>query len=430
MRQLFRGRVLHCLDSPQAGGVQYLEDGVLGIDGGRIDFLLSAGEAQGQGLDLALCRPLGARLIVPGFIDLHVHAQQIDVVASYGEGLLEWLESYTFPAECRARDEAHAAEVAEAFLDEMLRHGTTSALVFSTSDERATALLFEAAMRRRLRLITGKVLMDRHAPAALLDGPDLGIPASRRLIEAWHGRERLHYAVTPRFAPTSSPAQLRAAGELLREYPGLYLQTHLAENRDEIAWVQALFPGSENYLEVYASHDLCTERSIFAHCVHLLPAEVRRLRDCNGKIAFCPSSNLFLGSGLFDWPGLHAAGMEIGLGSDIGAGTSLSMLKTLADAYRVCRLRGGAYPPLQAFHDITLGNARALQLGDKIGNLAPGSEADFLVLDPAGIPLLQRRLKDVKDIAEEWFLYMMLGDERLVSETWVAGARAKPASMA
>ncbi|TGD74622.1 guanine deaminase [Mangrovimicrobium sediminis] len=420
---ILRGRILHCIDTPGAdgAGVEYLEDGVLQFEDGVITLLADAREASAGGLQLGDVPHLGAGLIVPGFIDTHVHAPQLAILGSYGEQLMAWLERYTFPAEARFADPDYAAAAMDEFLGEMLRHGTTSALVFSTSHEDATEALFTAARARDLRLVAGKVLMDRNAPQGLLDTAASGEAASRRLIERWHGAGRLAYAVTPRFSITCSDEQLAAAGRLLRDYPGVYLQTHLAENPGEIAAVAELFPDAAHYLDTYDRHGLCGERSFFAHCVHLQPDELERLAATDSRVSLCPSSNMFLGSGLYDWAQLEREGVCISLGSDVGAGTSLSMLRTLGDAYRVCQLQEMSLPPMQGLYAVTLGNARALGVAERIGNLAVGSEADFLVLDPAGNPQVQRRLQDVSDIDEEWFVYMMLGDERLVASTWVAG---------
>ncbi len=421
-RRAFRGRFLHCL--PEAAGgyrVEYLEDGVLVVEGTQIAALEAAAAAEAQGLELSTCTDLGGDLVVPGFVDTHVHAPQLDVIGSHGEQLLEWLERYTFPAEARFADEAFARVAMADFLDALLCQGTTSAMVYATSHHHATDALFAAAEARGLCLIAGKVLMDRNAPEALRDSAEGGINESRALIERWHGRERLAYAVTPRFSITSSPAQLAGAGQLLRDHPGVYLQTHLAENPREVAAVRELFPEAAHYLDTYDAHGLCTAHSVFAHCLHLEAGEIRRLAETGAAVAFCPSSNLFLGSGLFNWQAFAAAGVPVTIASDVGAGTDLSMLGTLADAYKVCQLGGHPLPPLEAFHAITLGNARALGLEARIGSLAPGSDADFLRLNPRDIPLLPGRVAACRDIAEEWFAYQILGDDRLVRETWVAG---------
>ncbi|MFV8816319.1 guanine deaminase [Haliea sp. E17] len=420
-----RGRILRCADTPGAGGVEYFEDAVLSFADGRVTALLPTAEARAGGMDVEALEHLGERLIVPGFIDTHVHAPQLGIIGSYGEQLMAWLERYTFPAESRFADEDFAAAAMAEFLDELLRHGTTSALVFSTSHEAATNLLFTAARERGMRLVAGKVLMDRNAPAALLDTALGGEAASQRLIRRWHGTGRLAYAVTPRFSITSTEDQLAAAGRLLRDHPGVYLQTHLAENPGEIAAVGELFPDALHYLDTYDRHGLCGERSFFAHCVHLQEAERERLAATGSRVSLCPSSNMFLGSGLYDWAQLQRDGVCISLGSDVGAGTSLSMLRTLGDAYRVCQLQGMSLSPMDGFYALTLGNARALGLEGQVGSLGVGSEADFLVLDSAGDPKVRQRMRDVNSIEEEWFVYMMLGDERLVAQTWIAGREVR-----
>lgn len=423
MRHYLRGRMLHCRDLAGAPrfGAEYLEDGVLIIEDERIVALLPASEAEQQGVPLEKCRSLGRRLLVPGFIDTHVHAYQLDVIASYGEQLLQWLHRYTFPAEMRMADPVFAEEVAAMFLQQLLANGTTSALVFATTHKQATDILFSAAAERNMCLITGKMLMDRNAPSPLLDTPETAYSDSLALIEKWHGKQRLHYAVTPRFAITSSPAQLRVAHTLLRQHRNLYLQTHLAENRDEVALVRKLFPDSRNYLDVYDRYGLCTDRAVFGHCLHLEADEISRLRETGAVLACCPTSNLFLGSGLFNWQRMRAAQLTLSLGTDVGGGTSYSMLATLRELYKMTQLSGSSFSPLEGFYTITLGNARALKLQQRIGNLAAGSDADFVIIDPDADALVSRRVKAAHDIADEWFVYMTLGDQRLVSETWVAG---------
>ncbi len=422
--QLFRGRILHCTKSWQSAGaasVQYMEDGILALEGDTISVCAEAETLIRQGMDVSGARHMQDKLIVPGFIDTHVHSAQLDIIASYGEQLMQWLERYTFPSEARFADADMAAEISDIFLSELIDAGTTTAAVYTTTHPAATESLFSAAAKRQMCLIAGKVLMNRNAPDELLDGEDLGIPACRRLIETWHGQGRLHYAVTPRFAITSTVEQLSQSGALLKEFPGLYMQTHLSENLEEIAQVKQLFPQAKNYLDTYEMAGLLGERSIFAHGIHLQAEEIQSLADSGSSVAFCPSSNLFLGSGLLDIEKLQEAKVATSLGSDVGGGTSLSVFRTLADAYKVCQLLGNKLEPMQAFHMATLGNASSLQLQDRIGNLREGSDADFLVLDPSATSLIQRRVRSCRDIAEEWFVYMTLGDERLVAETWIAG---------
>ena len=424
MRRYFRGRMLQCrADAGAAVVPDYLHDGILIIDNERIVEMLPAAQALQQGVRPEQCRKLGNKLLVPGFIDAHVHAYQLDMIASYGEQLLQWLDRYTYPAEARMSDVVKAAEVAGFFLQQLLQNGTTSAMVFSTSHKAATDLLFSQAAELGLCLITGKTLMDRNAPAELLDDPELAYSESAQLIEKWHRHRRLHYAVTPRFALTSSAEQLSAAGKLLQRWPDLYVQTHLSENQAEVALVKQLFPESRNYLDVYDRHGLCTDRSVFAHGVHLADAEIARLHSAGSAVACCPTSNLFLGSGLFDWQRLREGGVRLAVGTDVGGGTSYSMLETLRDLYKVNQLKGNSFRPLDGFHAITLGNARALQLGHRLGHFGSGCDADFVILDPDADALVGRRVAATQDIADEWFVYMTLGSSRLVSETWAAGRR-------
>ncbi len=338
--------------------------------------------------------------------------------------LMDWLERYAFPAEQRYSDPVFAATSAEVFLDEMLRNGATTALVFATVHAQSADALFAAAHARNMRLITGKTLMDRNAPEALRDTPERAYAESKALIEKWHGKGRLSYAVTPRFAPTSSPAQLDAAGRLLREHPDLYLHTHLSENSDEIANVRALFPDAEDYLGVYENHGLVRERSVFAHCIHLSEGEWQRLGSSGAAAAFCPSSNLFLGSGVFDLTSAEKHKVPVALGTDVGGGTSLSLFATMSDAYKACQVRGRALDPFKSFYLATLGAARALKLDDRIGNFAPGKEADFIVLDLAATPMLANRLKNSEDIGDTLFALSILGDDRAVARTYVTGELA------
>lgn len=423
--ELIRGTLVSFSAAPAQRGadaVQHIEDGVLALNGGRIEFAASAADFVAQGGNLDACEDLRPAVILPGFIDAHVHFPQVDIIASFGTQLMDWLERYAFPAEAAFADADFAAARAERFLELSFAHGTTSALVFTTGHEVATEALFRAAQSRGARLIAGQVLADRNVPPALLDDAD-AIATSARLIERWHGVARLGYAVTPRFAITSSAAQLSAAGTLLERYPGVLLHTHLSENAAEIERLRTLFPAALDYVDVYERHGLVGERSVFAHGVHLCERERRRLAERGAAVVFCPSSNLFLGSGLCDLATLQGAGVRLAVGSDVGAGTSLSMLKTLADGYRVCQLKGQSWHPLDAFHAITLGNAIALGVDDRIGRLAPGFEADVVVLEPSANPGLARRLAQADTLAERLFAYMMLGDERDVERTYVAGQR-------
>ena len=350
-----------------------------------------------------------------------MHYPQTDIIASHGEQLLEWLEKYTFPAERRFADPAHAAEVAGFFCDELLRNGTTTAAAFATVHPASVEALFEAAQQRRMRLITGKVLMDRNCPDFLRDTAETGYADSQALIERWHNRDRLLYAITPRFAPTSTPAQMALAGRLFREHPGVFLQSHLAENRAEVAWVAQLHPEARSYLDVYERAGQLGMRALFAHCLWLDDSDRRRMAERGAAMSFCPTSNLFLGSGLFDLARARALGVRVGLGTDVGGGTSLSMLQTLNEAYKVLQLGGQSLSAASGFYLATLGGAHSLYLDDRIGNFAPGKEADFVVLDPRATPLLARRSAACTTLEERLFVLMMLGDDRAVAATYVMG---------
>ncbi len=361
------------------------------------------------------------QLLMPGFIDTHVHSPQLDVIASWGTELLDWLERYTFPAEARHADPAFAQAAAALFLDALLAHGSTSAVVFPTVHLASTVALFEAAQRRGMRLITGKVLMDRHAPEALRDDVVQAEADCRALIARWHGVGRLAYAVTPRFAVTSSPAQLSMAGRLLADHPGVYMQTHVAENRAEVAWIAELFPEARSYLDVYAGHGLLTERSVLAHGIWLDDADRRLLHQTGAQIAFCPSSNLFLGSGLFGWQQAAAQGVNVSLASDVGGGTSLAMLRNLADGYKLQAMAGQRLSAWALLHAATRGAAQALRLDHEIGSFEPGLMADACLWDWAVGPVALRRDGLARELHERVFAWMMLGDERNLVESWVGG---------
>jgi len=423
--QAYRASLLHMLDDPAASdgaGCAYHDDGLLLVEDGIV-------QGCGDYADLAprldgatTVEALPGRLITPGFVDLHVHLPQVDAIASHGEQLLAWLDRHIYPAEAAFAEPVRAAEGARFFVSELLRNGTTTALVFGSVHKSSVEALFAEALGRDMRLIAGKVLMDRCAPAALLDTVDEGRRETLELIAAWSGRGRLGYAVTPRFAITSSGAQLAMAGEVLAAHPEVWLQTHLAENRAEVAEAAVLFPEARDYLNVYERYGLVGPRSVFAHCVHLDDNAFGRMAATGAAAAFCPSSNLFLGSGLFDLERAGALGVKVGVGTDIGAGTSFSMLHTLGEAYKVGQLRGEVLDPFRAFYLATLGGARALGLGDRIGNLAPGKDADFLVLDLAATPLLGRRMAGATTLADRLFALTILGDDRVVERTYLAGA--------
>ncbi len=425
MRQAFRASILHCLSDPGEASLesayQYIDDGVLIVEDGRIAEAGHADRLLAQLAEDVLLTELPGKLIVPGFIDCHVHCPQLDIIASYGEQLLDWLNRYAYPAEVRFRDPDYAREVASVFMDEMLANGTTTALVFGTVHAHSADAIFEAAEARDMRLIAGKVLMDCNCPEELRDDASSAYSDSKALIERWHGRGRLGYAITPRFALTSSEEQLEAAAKLAREYPEVWIHTHLAENRQEVEQIARQFPSSRSYLDVYDRFALLRERAVFAHCLHMDDEDRACMARKGGSAAFCPSSNLFLGSGLFDLAAMRKANIRCGLGTDVGGGTSLSLLKTAGDAYKVLHLQDHALPPMQALHLATLGAAETLCLDDCIGNFLPGKDADFVVLDPDATTLTARRMAAAETIEESFFALLTLADDRHVAATYVRG---------
>jgi guanine deaminase len=423
LRLALRGDLLDFTGAPEWGAtespvVRYRPDHWLLIEGGRIV------GAQTEAPDASWPRhDHSGQLILPGFIDTHVHSPQLDVIASYGTELLDWLETYTFPAEKRYADVGEADAGAARFLDALLAHGTTSAVVFPTVHKTSTEALFAAAQARGMRLITGKVLMDRHAPDGLRDDVAQAERDCVDLIQRWHGNGRLAYAVTVRFAPTSSPEQLAMAGALCQAHAGVYMQTHVAENRAEVQWVKELFPEARSYLDVYARAGLLHRRSVLAHGIWLDDDDRAALRASGAHIAHSPSSNLFLGSGLFDWRAAEAASTRVSMATDVGGGTSLCQLCSLQDAYKVQAMRGERLTAWKGLHAATLGAAEALSLADEIGSLEAGRMADVCVWDWASGPVAQRRLSVARDLHEKVFAWMTLGDERNLAATYVAGLR-------
>ncbi len=360
------------------------------------------------------------QLIMPGFIDTHVHYPQIDMIAAFGEQLLDWLNNYTFVTEANFGDAKIADDTSKFFLNQLLANGTTSALVFSTSHPQSVESFFNESCRLNTRMITGNVLMDQNAPEHLCVSTEQGIRDTQNIIDKWHERGRQHVAITPRFAITSTPKQLQMTGELYRSYDSVYLQTHLAENLDEIAFVRELYPNHKGYLDVYHDMGLLGRHTTLAHGIHLSTSEYEVLRDTGTQIAHCPTSNLFLGSGLFDLSKtLSYTGVSIA--TDVGAGTSLSMLTTLSEAYKVQQLQSNPLSAHQGLYQITLGNAQSLLLDDKIGNFMPNKEADFVVIDMGGTDLMERRMTQTKSLDEQLFVLMMLGDDRVIEETIIAG---------
>ncbi|MDO9481218.1 MAG: guanine deaminase [Hydrogenophaga sp.] len=367
---------------------------------------------------------LRGHILAPGFVDLHIHYPQTDVIGAPAAGLLPWLENYTFPHESRFSDATYARGVAEFFLDELQRHGVTTALAFATSHPSSVNALFEAAQARSMRLITGKVLQDRHSPDGVRDETEQSLIDTEALIQRWHGVDRLGYAITPRFAPTSTPEQLRGAGVLAARYPSVWVQSHVAENVDEVRWVTELFPQARSYLGVYADFGLLRERAIYAHCIHLDTADRALMQQTGAAAAVSPTSNLFLGSGFFDYAAADAAGMRYGLASDVGGGTSFSPFHTMLGAYCVGRegqtKTGLSLTPGQLWWQHTAGAAQALGLAGVVGNLQLGCEADFVVLNPQATPLLARKTAQATSLDELLFALIVLGDDRVVVRTHMA----------
>lgn len=432
-RHAYRAALLHALDDPSRAGpaaIAHHADGLLVVEDGHV-------AAFGAYADLAPTLPAGTpvehlpgRLITPGFVDAHVHFPQVDVIAAWGAQLLDWLNTHTFPAELAFADRAHADAVAQVFLDQLLANGTTSALAFCTVHKSSADALFEAALARNMRLVAGKVLMDRNAPDGLTDTVENGRADTETLIRAWHGRGRLGYAVTPRFAVTSTDAQLGMAGEVLAAHPGVLMHTHMSENLGEIAEVARLFPQDRDYLAVYERHGLVGRRSVFAHCVHCDDEVMGRLAKAGASIAFCPSSNLLLGSGFFSLKRACAHGVNTALATDVGGGGSFSLPHMMGEAYKVGQLQGHNLDPLHGFYLATLAGARALHIDGRVGNLTPGKEADFVVLDLAATPLLARRTARTRTLAEALFVLAVLADDRIVERTYLMGLLAHQRGLA
>jgi guanine deaminase len=412
------------------GGALYEEDGLLvigpGADGREVVLAVGDYRSVAPNHPGVAVEHLPRRILAPGFIDLHIHFPQTDVIGSPASGLLPWLEDYTFPHESRFADEAHAGERATFFLDELLRHGVTSALAFGTSHPSSVNALMGEARRRGLRLVAGKVLQDRHCPDGVRDQTEQSLLDTEELIRRWHGLGRLGYAITPRFAPSCSEAQLRGAGELAAKYPEVWIQSHVAENLEEVAWAHRLFPSARSYLAVYEAFGLMRERAVYAHCIHLDGEDRALMRATGAAAAVCPTSNLFLGSGFFDYAAARSAGFRYGLGSDVGGGTSFSPFHTMLAAYYVARegrtKPGVSLSPQDLWWQHTAGAAQAMGLGGVIGNLQPGCEADYVVLDPAATPLLARKTSQATSLDELMFALIVLGDDRVIARTVIAGA--------
>ena len=421
----FRAQLLTFNGDPaqSSNAAVFNEDGLLIVEDGHV---VAAGAYAALSSQLApgtQVQDMRDKLIVPGFIDTHIHYPQTDMIASPAPGLLPWLDTYTFPTERRFADPAYAQDTAGFFVEELLACGTTTALVYCTVHKESADALFTESEARNLRMVAGKVLMDRNCPEFLRDTAQSGYDDSAELIGRWHNRGRQMYALTPRFAPTSTEAQLEACGVLAREHADIFIQSHVAENTDEVKWVADLFPGHRSYLDIYDHYGLLRRRAVYGHCIHLDAEDRKRMAQTGTVASHCPTSNLFLGSGLFDFDKAAEAGMPVALATDVGGGTSFSMLQTMNEAHKVARLTGHHLTATRMFWLATAGAAEALDLADKVGTLAPKSEADFIVLDPQATPLLARRTGRTESLEELLFAFALLGDDRAIFETYAAGKR-------
>ena len=427
-RTILRGRVLTFLDEPQGledtASYRYIEDGAVVIEDGKVVELTEYSPALAAGSEVVDHRP---HLIMPGFIDTHLHYVQSQMIASWAGSLLEWLDKYTFVEEQKFVRQGHAEHVATAFYDELIRHGTTTAVAYCSVHPQSVDAYFAEAGKRNMLMVGGKVMMDCHAPPGLCDTAQSGYDDSKALIARWHGRGRALYAISPRFALTSSPAQMEAARALVAEHPDCYMQTHLSENPAEITRAMSLYPDARDYTGIYEDYGLLGPKSLMGHSIHLSHREAKVMCETGAVAVFCPTSNLFLGSGLFDYQRLRQTGVRVSVATDIGGGTSYSMLRTLDEGYKVLQLRGQRLTPFNSFYLATLGNARALSLEGTIGSIVPGASADLVVLDARATPAMALRMSTVETLAEELFLIQTLGDDRCVAEVYVAGGRAKSA---
>ncbi|WIJ26231.1 guanine deaminase [Devosia sp. RR2S18] len=425
-RTILRGRVLTFLSEPQGiddiASYRYLEDGAITIAEGKI---VAVGDYDAAALGDAEVIDHRPNLILPGFIDMHLHYVQSQMIASYAGSLLEWLNTYTFHEEQKFSQQGHASAVATDFYKELIRHGTTTAVAYCSSHPASVDAYFAEAERRNMLMIGGKVMMDRNAPEALCDTAQSGYDDTKALIERWHGQGRALYAISPRFAITSTPAQMEAARALVAQYPECYVQTHLSENDAEISLSMELYPDAPDYTGIYEDYGILGPKTLLGHCLHLNHRETGVLAETGSVAVFCPTSNLFLGSGLFDRARLAKMGVRIGIATDIGGGTSFGMLRTMDEGYKVLQLRGDRLTPLNAFYMLTLGNARSLSLEGSIGAIAPGNAADLVVLDVRATPAMRLRAATLTSLVEELFLLQTLGDDRAIAEVYVAGARAK-----
>jgi guanine deaminase len=428
---LLRGRLLSFVRAPQSladgESYRYETDGGLLMENGLIVASGPYAEIKAKASNDTVEIDHRPHLIMPGLIDMHLHFPQMQVIASYAANLLEWLNTYTFPEECRFVESAHAERIATHFYDELIRHGTTTAVAYCSVHKTSADAFFAEAMKRNMRMVGGKVMMDRNAPQGLLDTPQMGYDETRQVISDWHGKGRNHVAITPRFAITSTPAQMEATQALAREFPDLHIQTHLSENHDEIKFTCELYPEAIDYTDIYARYGLLGEKTLFGHAIHLSEREADAMSEAGSIAVHCPTSNLFLGSGLFPLKALSRRDkpVRIGVATDIGGGSSYSMLRTMDEAYKIQQLLGERLNPLESYYYMTLGNALALSLADRIGTLDAGTDADIVVLNARATPAMALKMEVVKTLPEELFLLQTMGDDRAIAETYVAGVAAK-----
>jgi guanine deaminase len=425
---VLRGRVLTFVGEPQGpddtASYRYIEDGAMVVGDGKIIMIGEFNPKAAAHHTVIDHRP---NLIMPGFIDPHIHFPQMQIVGSYAASLLEWLNTYTFVEEQKFGDPAHAARIASRFLDELIRHGTTTAAAYCSVHPQSADALFAEVLKRNMLMLGGKVMMDRNAPEGLRDTPQSGYDDTKAGIAKWHGKGRAHYVISPRFAITSSPEQLEMSEALAREYPELHIQTHLDENLAEIEFARELYPNMRDYLGIYERYHLLGPKTLLGHCIHLTDREVEVIAATKSVAVWCPTSNLFLGSGMFNHDRVQKAGARIAIGTDVGGGTSYSMLRTLDEGYKVMQGQGQRLNPLRSFYLVTLGNARALGFEGRIGSLVAGADADLVVLDARATPQMALRMEAVDTLANELFLLQTCGDDRAVVETYVAGKPVKSA---
>ncbi len=425
MDTLLKGQVLQFSGDPFAGdptqAAQVERKGAVALTDGRISWVGPADQAP----NAATTVDYGEALISAGFIDAHVHYPQTAMIASWGKRLIDWLNTYTFPEEARFSDPNYAADISGRYLDLALSHGTTTMCSYCTIHPESVDAFFDAAQTRKMRVLAGKTCMDRNAPDTLRDTAKSAYDDSKALLERWHGKDRLSYVITPRFSPTSTPEQLSALGALWSEHSDCLMQTHLSEQTEEIAWVKSLFPQARDYLDTYEAFGLLGANGVYGHAIHLEPREIDRIRDIGASLIHCPTSNAFIGSGLFQMATLKAKGLTVGLATDTGGGSSFSMLRTMACAYEIGQLAGTALHPAQLLWLATQGSADALHLGDKIGGLAQGREADIVVVDLASTPAIAQRSTRAEDVWEQVFPTIMMGDDRAIRDVWVAGQQVQ-----